>query len=134
MMVKLGRPKKKIDFELVKGLAAISCTQEEIAAVLDISVRTLLRNKTFCQTYKKHFEEGKASLRRMQWTSAQNGNITMQIWLGKQILQQTDKTEVSGEQTVKHEYDTGYIKPSPAEWAETLAILAQAGVTAISPN
>ena len=130
----MGRPRKNIDFELVKGLAAISCTQEEIAAVLDISVRTLLRSKQFCQTYKKHYEEGKASLRRMQWTAAQGGNVTMQIWLGKQLLSQSDKTEFSGEQKVKLEHSNGHIEISPTEWAETLAILAQAGVTAINQN
>lgn len=41
---------------------------------------------------------GKASLRRMQWKSAEDGNTTMLIWLGKNILGQTDKVqnEISG--------------------------------------
>ena len=30
----------------------------------------------------------------MQWKSAEKGNVTMQIWLGKQNLGQSDKQEV----------------------------------------
>lgn len=37
---------------------------------------------------------GKASLRRMQFKSAEDGNVTMQIWLGKQMLGQRDKSEI----------------------------------------
>jgi len=30
----------------------------------------------------------------MQWKSAQNGNVTMQIWLGKNMLGQRDHNEI----------------------------------------
>jgi hypothetical protein len=33
------------------------------------------------------------SLRRLQWKSAEAGNTTMQIFLGKQWLDQTEKTD-----------------------------------------
>ena len=33
---------------------------------------------------------GKVSLRRQQWKAAEKGNITMQIWLGKQLLKQSE--------------------------------------------
>lgn len=39
------------------------------------------------------------ALRKKQWESAMNGNIAMQIWLGKQELGQSDKVE----QTIKDE-------------------------------
>lgn len=32
----------------------------------------------------------------MQWKSAKSGNVTMQIWLGKQLLAQKDKVEHTG--------------------------------------
>ena len=35
------------------------------------------------------------SLRRAQWKSAKSGNVTMQIWLGKQWLGQKEQSEVS---------------------------------------
>ena len=30
----------------------------------------------------------------MQWKSAEQGNVSMQIWLGKQMLGQSDKQEI----------------------------------------
>jgi hypothetical protein len=86
-----GRPKKEINYDTVEKLARIMCTQEEIAAVLDISVRTLQRDEEFCRIYKKGQELGKASLRRSQYNLAMSGNATMLVWLGKQLLDQSDK-------------------------------------------
>lgn len=93
-----GRPKKVIDYEAVEKLAGIMATQEEIAAFLDISVRTLLRDTEFCQIYKKGLDKGKMSLRRKQFNMSET-NPTMAIWLGKQYLDQHDKKELehSGE-------------------------------------
>ncbi len=88
-----GRPKTELDFKKITTLSKIHCTQEEIASVLEISTRTLQRSKEFCRIYKKGMEEGKASLRRMQFAKAHAGNTTMMIWLGKQLLGQADKVE-----------------------------------------
>ncbi len=87
--------KKEIDWELVEKLASIMCTQEEIAYVVGVSVDTLSRRKEFAEVIKKGQAKGKASLRRMQWKSAENGNATMQIWLGKQWLGQVEKQEIN---------------------------------------
>jgi hypothetical protein len=85
-----GRPKKFVDLELVEKLAHIQCTYGEIAATLGVSVDTLQRNKNFAVVYKKGAEGGRKSLRRMQFEAANKGNVTMQIWLGKQYLSQSD--------------------------------------------
>lgn len=77
------------EVRLVQRLAAIFCTMEEIAAVCNVSVDTLERR--FADPIKRGKNIGKASLRRHQWQNAANGNATMQIWLGKQELGQTDK-------------------------------------------
>ena len=37
---------------------------------------------------------GRASLRRMQFKAAEQGNATMQIWLGKQYLDQKDHRQL----------------------------------------
>ena len=87
-----GRPKCDIDYVEVEKLAKIMCTQEEIAAHLDIHVATLLRDEKFCEVYKKGIENGKSSLRRKQYLMSES-NPTMAIWLGKQYLNQKDKTE-----------------------------------------
>ena len=95
-----GRPKKRIDFELVDRLCAIQCTGEEIASVLNVSYDTLERRvkEKFGVSFADYFEEkrgkGRVSLRRMQWKKAEKGDTTMLIWLGKQYLKQTDKQEV----------------------------------------
>ena len=90
-----GRPKKEIDYELAGKLAAIQCTQEEIADILDISRQTLLKDEQFLYIFRTKKETGKSSLRRMQWKTAEAGNPTMQIWLGKQYLGQSDKQETA---------------------------------------
>ena len=88
-----GRPKIPIDYEQVEKLASIMCTQEEIAAHMDIDLRTLTRDEKFCLIYKKGLERGKMSLRRKQYLMSET-NPTMAIWLGKQYLGQRDKQEV----------------------------------------
>lgn len=89
-----GRPKKQIDYGLVEKLSSLQCTQEEIASVLDISTRTLQKDDKFLRIYKKGMNTGKISLRRWQYKSAEKGNSTMLVWLGKQYLKQTDKQEI----------------------------------------
>ena len=85
----MARPKFKIDYETAEKLAAIQCTQQEIASFLGCSVDTLQRDEIFCGIYKKGQENGKMSLRRMQFKLAEK-NPTMAIWLGKQYLGQRD--------------------------------------------
>ena len=89
----MARPKFKIDYEMVEKLAGIQCTQQEIASFLGCSVDTLQRDKTFCGLYKKGQENGKMSLRRIQYKLAEK-NPTMAIFLGKQYLGQRDNIEV----------------------------------------
>jgi hypothetical protein len=84
-------------FKQINGLARIQCTQREAAAVLGVHRETFAK---FLDTHEKAREAwedggetGKASLRRHQFKSAESGNATMQIWLGKQWLDQKDKSE-----------------------------------------
>lgn len=89
-----GRPKKEIDYATVEKLANIQCTQEEIASFLGISSRTLLRDEKFKELFAKGRENGKMSLRRIQWKHAEK-SVPMAIWLGKQYLGQKDNIEVA---------------------------------------
>jgi transposase len=74
------------------------CTTKEAAAVLDVSEPTFIdflkRYQKAAETFERGKQNGRASLRRMQLKSAEAGNVTMLIWLGKQLLRQKDKTEV----------------------------------------
>lgn len=100
----MGRPKKEINQEHFEGLCAILCTQEEIAGVFDCSVDTISRwcnetyGETFAEVYKRTSSPGKVSLRRKQYQVAMSGNVSMLIWLGKQILGQKDKHEMSADE------------------------------------
>jgi hypothetical protein len=65
----------------------------------ELPVQARLSNDAgFSGAYEKGLENGKSSLRRLQWKAALGGNITMQIWLGKQYLGQRDMhtTELTG--------------------------------------
>lgn len=79
-----GRPPLNLDKEQIKRLAHINCTMLEIASVMKCSVRTLERG--YADIIKEAKENGKSSLRRELWKSAEKGNVTMQIWLSKQLL------------------------------------------------
>jgi len=88
----MARPKKEIDYVAVEKLASIQCTEEEIAQFLEVSVRTLQRDEEFCRVFKKGKENGKMSLRRIQFKLAEK-SYAMAIFLGKQYLGQKDVVE-----------------------------------------
>lgn len=91
-----GRPKFEIDYELVRKLANIQCTQKEIASILGCSDRTLQNDEEFMRVFKEGIESGRASLRRYQFKLAEK-NASMAIFLGKQYLGQRDNIEVTNE-------------------------------------
>lgn len=91
---KRGRKPIPINYELAEKMAVIGCTQSEISEILGISVKTFEANPKLIGIHKKGQEKLRASLRRMQYKSAQEGNVTMLIWLGKQLLGQRDKRDV----------------------------------------
>lgn len=95
-----GRPKIEVDWQQFDKLCQIQCTLREIAEFFQCSEDTIERR---CKEVKgmgfaEYFEQkrglGKISLRRMQWQTAIDGNVTMQIWLGKNYLEQSDKQEI----------------------------------------
>jgi len=87
----MARPKLNIDPNTVENLAAINCTVSEIAAVIGCDKRTLERR--FAASIEKGREHGKSSLKRKMWETAQGGNVTMMIWLSKQMLGYKDQTQ-----------------------------------------
>lgn len=102
-------PKAKIDKVQVFRLASIACTTEEIAAFFEVSQRTIERR---C---KAEMDRGrkiaKMSLRRKQFDKAvKDGNVTMLIWLGKQMLGQKDRVEVDNNAPKKNGLDLAKIR------------------------
>lgn len=101
---KAGRPKIEINLEHLAELCQLYCNDEEIAGWLGVSVDTLIRRKhddpAFLEAYMKGKADGKVALRRLQWESAKKGNVSMQIWLGKQALGQRDKHEIEAGESI----------------------------------
>lgn len=85
-----GAPRIQFDLEEIGKLAALHCTDEEIAAFVGCSVDTIMRRRKdtpeFCEVLEKGKAQGRISLRRAMFRNAESGNATMQIWLSKNWL------------------------------------------------
>lgn len=92
----MARPKKKLNKKQFENLCAIQCTKDEICSVLDVSDKTLDKwvkenyNESFSVVFKQKRNFGTMSLRRKQMEQALKGNTAMQIFLGKNLLNQSD--------------------------------------------
>ena len=105
-MAKTGRPKKEFDLAEVERLGSIGATYDEMSAWFDTTTLTIERRMSetegdFCRAYKKGVGRLKVSLRRKQLELANSGNPTMLIWLGKQMLDQKDKSKNENEIELK---------------------------------
>jgi hypothetical protein len=72
-------------------LSSLGCTNTEIADFYGCD-ESLLR-KSYSEFLTKGRAEQKIRLRQLQWKSAEKGNVTMQIFLGKNMLGQQDRIE-----------------------------------------
>ena len=108
-MVLMARPRADIDLAELEKLCALQCTQADLAGWFGVHLHTienrvkddtLLAHEgeemTFHEIMERGYARGRVSLRRRQMENADNGNATMQIWLGKNILGQRDNIEVTG--------------------------------------
>jgi hypothetical protein len=94
----VARPQKPIDAEIVYKLAALGCTQSEIGAWFNVDEATI--RYRFTEIYRQGKENGKISLRRMQWKRARAGSDPMLIHLGKHYLGQGERTVDSEEDDI----------------------------------
>jgi hypothetical protein len=97
----MARPLKEISEEQFDKLCGIQCTLAEIANFFNCSEDTIENwckrtfEMGFSDIYKQKRGGGRVSLRRKQMEVAMSGNVAMLIFLGKQYLGQSDKTELS---------------------------------------
>lgn len=97
----MGRPLTVIDWEKFDSLCALQCTLEEIADFHKCTIDTIEnrvrkeKGMSFSEYFAQKRGTGRRSLRRKQYEIAMAGNPTMLIWLGKNWLEQTDKTDVT---------------------------------------
>ena len=91
----MARPQIEINKEHFENLCNLQCTLNEIAGFFKCSPDTIENwckrtyEEGFSDTYKRYSQNGKISLRRLQFKLAEK-NASMAIWLGKQYLGQTD--------------------------------------------
>jgi len=92
---KVGQPKIILDLVEMEKLAAMGCTLEEMADLLSISKQTIINHQKEDPELMRVIERGRArikiSVRRHQIKLMEDGNPTMAIWLGKQLLGQRDE-------------------------------------------
>jgi hypothetical protein len=88
----MGRPKLQLNVDQIVKAASWGCTVSEIASLMDCSEATLTSQ------YLGYINKGRqslgSSLKQRQVELAMGGNVTMLIWLGKQYMGQSDKSEV----------------------------------------
>lgn len=101
-MAKNGRSLVAIDWDTVGKLLEAHSQTQEIADEFGITTTTLYRRCkqdlgiTFVALSQQKKAKGKSRLRAAQYKAAMEGNPTMLIWLGKQLLDQRDKAELGG--------------------------------------
>lgn len=96
----MSKSKSEIDWDQVGEYLRAQCSGVEIASLIGIHENTLytrckedlgLEFVAFSQQKKA---EGKEALRKKQYDVAMQGDKTMLVWLGKQLLGQKDKQEI----------------------------------------
>lgn len=100
----MARPKLELDEDNIEKLAAIGCTNEEIASFLGVSADTIERR--FAGAIKKGKLSGFVSVKRRLYEKATSGDLGAIIWFGKQFMGWRDK------QALEHTGSDG--KPLPA--------------------
>jgi len=84
----------KIDLAELEKLSMMQATDEEIAAWFGVTTRTIewrRKKKKFAEVMDRGKAKGRISVRRMQMKLLEQGNATMGVWLGKNILGQVDE-------------------------------------------
>ena len=90
----MARPKKyQIDTKQLTSLAKLGCTNIEMGDFFGCSPDLL--EKSYSEFLIKGRAEQKMRLRQLQWKACESGNVTMLIFLGKNMLGQQDRIEES---------------------------------------
>lgn len=88
----MARPQIKIDREKLTNLAKNGAKNTDIAAFFGVNEGTL--RKRFKRELLAARAERRLAIRQAQTKSALEGNVTMQIWLGKVELKQRERAEL----------------------------------------
>lgn len=123
-MSKMGRPKKDEDFnfqqfELLCSLPSMACTQDTICDIMSAGGIQYSKS-TLQRIVKEHYgctfdqfrlqKQGgiKAKLALKQIDVALKGSVPMLIWLGKNVLDQSEKVEQKQTIVTDHKFKIGF--------------------------
>lgn len=95
----MGRKRINIDWKKVDKMLEAGCNGVEVAAALGVHYDTIVKRckldhkMDFSEYMRQKRSSGDNLLRMAQFKNAMAGNVSMQIWLGKNRLNQTDKPQ-----------------------------------------
>lgn len=120
-----GRPVVKINKHDVEKLSRLGCTDQDMAYWFECSIRTIARRRANDEWFVEAEERGRAqariSLRQHQMRLALAGNVTMLVWLGKNLLGQSDRQQLAF--TPPNETEDSRPPTTPERVEEVVAIL-----------
>jgi hypothetical protein len=99
MTNKPGRPEKEFDWKILDSILQFGANLIDCSELLEVSEDTVQRKIksehgcTFTEYRTKKMGRMRVKLLQKQYEMAQNGNVALLIWLGKQYLGQSDKAE-----------------------------------------
>ena len=96
LVVGRGDNQKVVPPDEVEKLARLHCTYKEMSDFFGINVETLKYN--FSDLIAKGRSETKQALRKAQIKLALNGNATMLVWLGKNMLNQSENGDTTSDE------------------------------------
>jgi hypothetical protein len=96
---------KEVDEELLYNLARLGVSKVDCARALKIRPEHLSREGKLQEIYEEGRDNIKVSLRRKQIELALDGSIPLLIFLGKNLLGQSDKVEEKTEGKVVFSWD-----------------------------
>lgn len=97
MTNRVGRPEKEFDWKVLDSILQFGANLIDCSELLDVSEDTVQRKIkseygcTFSEYRTKKMGRMRVKLLQKQYEMAQNGNVALLIWLGKQHLGQSDK-------------------------------------------
>ncbi len=89
----MGRPLLVLDEKKIASLAFKGCNDSQIGTLMGCDEDTI-KNR-FSRLVRKSRAERRLELRKFQFKNCQEGNATMQIWLGKNELDQVDSHDIT---------------------------------------
>jgi hypothetical protein len=104
-MSSAGRPPLPIDWDEVGTWVMKGCSGPQIAAIIGLHPETVYDRCvkdlgiSYTEFSYKNRAKGDSALHGAQFDAALKGNTSMLIWLGKQRLDQTEKTTLSIKKT-----------------------------------